>query len=57
MGEQGDRKSPEASSESLKKSTMTKKTSNGIIETIGGFVMERSYRHMAHLSCLRIANQ
>ena len=25
---------------------MTKKTSYGIIETIGGFVMARSYRHI-----------
>ena len=56
MGEQGDRKSPEASSEQLKKTYNDKKASYGIIETIGGFVMERSYRHMAHLSCLRIAN-
>jgi len=29
-----------------KKRTMTKKTSYGIIETIGGFVMARSYRHI-----------
>jgi DNA-binding CsgD family transcriptional regulator len=29
-----------------KKRTMTKKTSYGIIETIGGFVMARSYKHI-----------
>ena len=30
----------------IKKRTITKRASYGIIETIGGFVMARSYRHI-----------
>ena len=39
------KRSPEADP-NHKKRTMTKKTSYGIIETIGGFVMARNYRHI-----------
>ena len=40
------KKRPSLLNRTIKKRTMTKKASYGIIETIGGFVMARSYKHI-----------